>query len=223
MQLVGSASSRSLSSRLRRRRVGVLVSLVEDVLRRDALGRLTIVDLGGTEVYWRTFPFARFADVRFSITLVNTDLTGDPALDLPPNVTFERHSGDVCSLPSFPSGGWDIAHSNSVIEHVGGWQRMKAMAGEVHRLGRAHYVQTPNYSFPVEPHHLIPAYQFLPRSLRILMLRAKGDSLERAITNDERIRLLTRAELRLLFPNSLIMTERFLGLPKSFLVRSRVT
>jgi hypothetical protein len=196
---------------------------VEDVLRRDALDELTIIDLGGTEVYWRAFPFSRFVGVRFSITLVNSDGAQKPAFELPQNVAFESHIGDVCSLPSLPSGGWNIAHSNSVIEHVGGWNRVKAMAREVHRLGRAHFLQTPNYSFPIEPHHLIPAYQFLPRSLRIRVLRAKGDSLEQAIANDEEIRLLTRAEVRLLFPDSLIVTERFLGLPKSFLVRSQVT
>src|SRR3546814_10323990 len=66
-----------------------------------------------------------------------------------------------------PYRSFDIAHSNSVIEHVITWDNMKNFARETRRVAAWHYVQTPYFWFPVDPHfYKLPFYHWLPRPLR---------------------------------------------------------
>ena len=55
---------------------------------------------------------------------------------------------DGCHLP-FADDAFDMAFSNSVIEHV---PDHEAFSRELARVGRSYYVQTPNKWFPIEPH-----------------------------------------------------------------------
>jgi len=134
--------------------------------------------------------------------------------------------GDGCVLP-FRDKSFDIVFSNSVIEHVGDRERQSSFASEVRRVGRAYWVQTPNYWYPVEPHLLTPIIHWLPCSIQSTLVRRRGtvwEWLERP-TPDRRdyylqhflndIRLLRPAQLHLLFPDAQIVRERSLGLTKS--------
>src|SRR3546814_2616362 len=70
-----------------------------------------------------------------------------------------------------PYRSFDIAHSNSVIEHVITWDNMKNFARETRRVAAWHYVQTPYFWFPVDPHfYKLPFYHWLPRPLRAKLL-----------------------------------------------------
>jgi hypothetical protein len=51
---------------------------------------------------------------------------------------------------------YDIAFSNSVIEHVGDWERQAAFASEIRRVGKNLWIQTPAKECPIEPHYLAP-------------------------------------------------------------------
>src|SRR3546814_5246029 len=51
--------------------------------------------------------------------------------------------GNACDLHQVPDRSFDIAHSNSVIEHVITWDNMKNFARETRRVAAWHYVQTP--------------------------------------------------------------------------------
>jgi hypothetical protein len=164
----------------------------------------TVVDLGGTPQSWPRRPFP-------AITLVNL-LPAPEAL--PQGFTYVN--GDALHTPL--DGAFDLAFSNSVIEHVGPRPAQECFAGEMFRLGRRLYCQTPNRWFPVEPHFLTLFLHWLPRSwfrpwmhrwLTINGLRGKAW---------EPIYLLSRREVRELFPGCNLRTERFLGLPKSFVV-----
>jgi len=99
---------------------------------------------------------------------------------------------DVLDGLPFADGEFDLAYCSSVIEHVAAPDR-EAFARELRRVARGWYVQTPAYSFPIEPHALLPAAHWLPPALRrpYWRLGVAGDW--------EDIALLRRAEMSALF------------------------
>lgn len=92
----------------------------------------------------------------------------------------------------FADGEFDLAYASSVVEHVAPARRA-AFAAEVRRVARGWFVQTPAWSFPIEPHALLPFAHWLPARLRrhYWRLGAAGAW--------EEIALLRRAELESLF------------------------
>jgi hypothetical protein len=78
--------------------------------------------------------------------------------------------GDGCSL-TMPDQFYDIGFSNSVIEHVGSWERQVMFASEIRRVARAIWVQTPAYECPFEPHYLTPLVHYLPRHIQKKIVR----------------------------------------------------
>jgi 2-polyprenyl-3-methyl-5-hydroxy-6-metoxy-1,4-benzoquinol methylase len=133
-----------------------------------------------------------------------------------PNVSVVQ--GDATNLP-FGDAEFDIAFSNSVIEHVP-QDLQPAFASEIRRVSKRYFVQTPNRYFPIEPHYQLPLFQFLPERTRRALNRrftlgwqAKG--------HWEQIDLLSSADLRRLFPDAEIHRERILGLGKSLIAVKR--
>jgi SAM-dependent methyltransferase len=120
------------------------------------------------------------------LDITGVDLAARP--DYPgPFVRADAAAG----LP-FADDEFDLVYCSSVIEHVPPARRA-AFAAEIRRVGRGWFVQTPAFSFPIEPHSLLPAAHWLPRSLRRLYWRlgAAGEW--------EEISLLRRAETEALF------------------------
>jgi SAM-dependent methyltransferase len=72
---------------------------------------------------------------------------------------------DVLAGLPFADGEFDLAYCSSVIEHVAPAQR-PAFARELRRVARGWYVQTPAFSFPIEPHALLPFAHWLPPGMR---------------------------------------------------------
>src|SRR5262249_58369651 len=70
----------------------------------------------------------------------------------------------VEGLP-FASAEFDLVYCSSVVEHVAPADRPR-FAAELRRVGRGWFVQTPAFSFPLEPHSLLPAAHWLPAALR---------------------------------------------------------
>jgi len=112
------------------------------------------------------------------------------------------------SLP-FADEEFDLAYCSSVIEHVAP-ERREAFAAEVRRIGRGWFVQTPAWSFPIEPHALLPFAHWLPPRWRRPYWRLG------AAGSWEEIALLRRAELVTLFPGATIHAERLGPLTKSW-------
>jgi hypothetical protein len=79
-------------------------------------------------------------------------------------------TGDGCSLTMLGQS-YDIGFSNSVIEHVGSWERQQQFAAEIRRVTKALWVQTPAYECPIEPHYLTPFIHYFPRSFQKKILR----------------------------------------------------
>jgi len=132
--------------------------------------------------------------------------------------------GDGCQL-SFPDHAYDIAYSNSVIEHVGELDRQAAFAKEIRRVGRRLWVQTPAYECPLEPHFLAPFVHWFPVPIRRFLVRwltpwgwVQRPSAKEVAETVRFTRLLTRKQMRELFPDCTILTERMAWIiPKSYI------
>jgi len=209
----------SIASQIRRRRIQPLINMIEAVY--EAKRAVNILDIGGTRDYWNILPESLFESHKIKVTIVNISLPqGDPAMEK----HFVRHKGDACNLSEFSDNSFDIAHSNSVIEHVGDWDRVKMFASELLRLAPAHFVQTPNYWFPIEPHFMMPFFHWLPRPSRIWLVmkfhlghHSRQLTVDGAVETVNSARLLNKRLFSHLFSNSAIITERLFLLPKSFI------
>ena len=135
------------------------------------------------------------------------DITG---VDLvaPPGYPGPFVLADASAQLPFADGEFDLAYCSSVIEHVPP-PRRAVFAAEVRRVARGWYVQTPARSFPIEPHSLLPAAHWLPRSLRRRYWRLGASGVW------EDVELLSRAELEALFGPA--QAERFGPFTKSWI------
>lgn len=132
--------------------------------------------------------------------------------------------GNGCALP-YADRSYPIVFSNSVIEHVGGLEEQKTFARELRRVGWKIWVQTPAYECPLEPHFLTPFVHWLPKGLRKRIARhftlwGLLDKPTKAEIDEmvENTRLLTKREMKELFPDCEIKVERLLGvIPKSYI------
>ncbi len=206
----------SLSNRMRSKRFRGFEELVEPLPRP-----LRIIDFGGTPEFWEQRGWAGRDDVH--ITAVNLQ----PRISFRPN--FRPVFGDVADLSQFADNSFDIAFSNSVIEHLFTFERQAAMARELQRIAPVFWLQTPNYWFPIEPHFHVPGWQWLPIGVRKAIIRRRrcgwrGPCPDAELADQivREVRLLTRSELQRLFPNAAIVPERFGGLVKSWIVHSTI-
>ena len=211
---------RSIGSRLRAKRLSPLIKMIDDIESKN--GKVKIIDIGGTEKYWNIFTTQYLKEKNVDIVIVNLPGAFMPDDHWP----FKFIEADGCNLSSFfKDKSFDIAHSNSVIEHVGDWNRMIQFTNEFSRLAEKYFIQTPNYWFPIEPHCMTPFFYWLPKPIRIWLVFhfqlghwQKASSFNDAILTVESARLLTKKMLQSLFPGAHILTEKFIGIPKSFIV-----
>ena len=209
----------SLAARARARRW-------ESLLRRfPDFEEMSVLDVGGDARYWANAPVRP----RRLVLLNHVDYALDPSVA----EGVETVQGDACDPPaSLEHEGFDLVYSNSVIEHVGGPWRRQAFADAVHRLGSSHWIQTPYRYFPIEPHWVFPGLQFMPLAARAVVdrrwpLRASraidpaADPTRQAVGYVLGVELLSKTEMRHLFPASEIVEERFAGLTKSLIAVGR--
>jgi SAM-dependent methyltransferase len=116
---------------------------------------------------------------------------------------------DARALP-FADREFEIAFSNSVIEHIVDGNDRARYAAELRRVAGRYFVQTPNRGFPIEPHSLLPLVHLLPARLGRFLWRF-------GVSTDphESVRLLGARELRQLFPDAEILRERLGPFTKS--------
>jgi hypothetical protein len=187
---------------MRRRRMVRLVALMQPRPGE----RLT--DLGGNA------RFRAALDVPLDITVPNLPREVDRS-GAPPHHRMTCLEGDATAT-GLPDGAFDIAVSNSVIEHVGGPGKQRAFAAEARRLAPRHRVQTPSIWFPVEAHTHMPFRWAYPAPLKRWFIRRWEAKLPAWCETIKGTTVITRAELAAMFPDSAIWTGRFAGLPKSY-------
>nr|HET6902797.1 class I SAM-dependent methyltransferase [Ktedonobacteraceae bacterium] len=196
----------SIAIDFRRKRFAFFKSLIASLPRP-----LRILDVGGTQAFWEIMGFIQ-DDIQ--LTILNTE----PVEATFPNVTCIV--GDARDMREFKDKEFEVVFSNAVIEHVGNLQQQHSMAKEIQRVGKRYIVQTPNRNFPIEPHVLIPFFQFFPLNLKVFTATHtpswgwKAAHIEELST----IRLMSEKELRTFFPRVQVYKENFLGLTKSFIV-----
>lgn len=194
-QSLSDRTSGSLASKFRQRRWQLIQSLL------DLNGTESVLDVGGTDVSWW------FVNWKGSVVRCNLDLTG--------NASGLRVRADGCHLP-FPDKSFDVAFSNSVIEHLGTFEAQHRFGQELRRVGRRYFVQTPNYWFPIEPHYLFPFFQMLPNAIQRWLHTHYDVGTFKKTDPFGTIRLLTKREVKRLFPEARIVAERLGPLAKSW-------
>ncbi len=140
------------------------------------------------------------------------DITGVDLAERPDYPGPFVRADAAAGLP-FADREFDLVYCSSVIEHVPRARRT-AFAAEIRRVGRGWFVQTPAFSFPVEPHALLPAAHWLPPALRRPYWRLG------AAGGWEEISLLRRAEMEELF-GAPALGERLGPLVKSWVCVNR--
>jgi len=195
-------NSKSVSSGLRAKRFNWFLKVIKPNKN------FNILDVGGTEAIWLG------TGLESQVTLLNIAFKKR-------NPKFNYIIGDACNM-KFVDNEFDIVYSNSVIEHVGNFERQTMFAGEIKRVGKKYWVQTPYKHFPIEPHFLFPFFQYLPSPIQKIigkswkyshLMRNGEDILEEL----KRLRLLNKKEMKYLFPANEIIIEKYFGLTKSLI------
>ncbi len=181
-----------------------------DRIKPKELDRL--IDVGGYAGTWASNPIPVAEIVTINVDCPSPGRSGN----------IISKAGDARRLEA-GDGEFEIGYSNSVIEHVGTWEDQKAFANEIRRVARRLWVQTPAHGCPIEPHYLFPFIHYLPKSWRRrlapftlwgLISRPSPELIEEYV---ETIRLLKLSEMKQLFPDCEILTERLLFVfPKSY-------
>jgi Methyltransferase domain len=168
-----------------------------------------VLDVGVTDTDWRS---SNFFEARYPWPERIT------AIALEPMPTFEKlfpavHVvvGDGRRLP-FERGAFDIGFSNAVLEHVGSRSDQRRFIGELLRTCSQVFVATPNATFPIDPHTLLPFVHWLPRRLRDRVLYRLGLG---QWAGESNLNPLHASDLIKLFPAGVdvrIIRQRVLGM-----------
>lgn len=192
--------------RMRARRMRLFM---ENVGLRDGM---RIVDLGGSPMIWQ------FVEVPLDVTMVNLEYSAEAKEEAR---TIRQHKftfvvGDGCRT-EFPSSSFDLAFSNSVIEHVGARDKRAEFAYEVRRLAPRYWVQTPSKYFPIEAHTGMPFWWYYPEAIRRRFKRNWHKKLPAWTEMIEGTDVVEQQELETIFPGARILKERLMGVVKSYI------
>ena len=172
-----------------------------------------ILDMGGAAEFWESCP------VPLDLTVVNLP---DAISDVSPPKQHEVKivEGDACNMSFVEDQSFDIAFSNSVIEHVGNAEKRAAFAREMHRAAPRHWVQTPSIWFPIEAHNHMPFWWFYPPGMKRRIINGWRKKLPEWTEMIEGTTVVMRKEIETLYPDSKIWVERVVGIPKSYVAHS---
>ena len=142
-----------------------------------------------------------------------------------PHDNITAQVGDATDLSRFADDEFEVAVSNSVIEHLPTLELQERMAAEMRRVGRRAYVQTPTATSRWNPTTCSRSSAILPMRVRAFLLRRMDLGWHKrqrdpaaALADVRSIRLLTGGELRRLFPARPDRARTGARLTKSYIV-----
>lgn len=204
-----------MQQKFRQKRFSKVLAMIERVLSEQPECR--ILDAGGRAAYWHMLPVGLRSRVKITLLNYGGELAAYRTID-ENGLQIEQTPGDACAMVQYDDGEFDIAHSNSVIEHVGGYVRMSRFADEMRRVGKRIYIQTPNYAFPIDPHYTFPFIHWMPDPVKIWILchfkvgtGLRGNFRE-ILEQVDSCRMLSGWTFKNLFPDAEYHRERFLGI-----------
>ena len=212
----------SLRYKFRKKRFERIEAMIRDTLETQA--SVSILDIGGRRDYWDYLE--PDLQSKTHITLVNFEQELTEFSEKSDELNLTSVVGDGCNMPQFEAGSFDIAHSNSVIEHVGSLANMVKYADEIRRVGKKYYVQAPYLWFFLDPHFGVPFIHWLPGPSRALLMHKYKvgfsntpiEDYREALTEADNIRLVDKALMKRLFPDSSLFKERFCLMTKSLIM-----
>jgi hypothetical protein len=221
-KLANYQSKKSFASKLRLKRFERMKQLIIDCYSK--YGKVNIIDIGGTKIYWDLVANKKFLiENKCKISIINLP----SGMKLPEDdEIFHYFEGDGCNLYNFSDKQFHIAHSNSVIEHVGDNINRKKFASEIKRVSEKFYIQTPNFWFPIEPHFVMLFFHWLPKAVRIKFVQyfelgwfPKAKDKIQAKEFVDKCNLLSKKTLKKLFPCATLYKERlFIVFIKSWIL-----
>ena len=205
----------SFVNSLRKKRFRRIREIIEELIA--VRGSVKVLDIGGELAYWKNMGWQNNAATIYLLNL-------DPVENKEQQEGYIQVQGNALELP-YEMGEFDVVFSNSVIEHVGSKDNQKIFANEVRRVSSNYIIQTPSFWFPLEPHSMIPFFQFIPHSIRAVLIMVfninyfpKAKSYQEAIKVSNDTLMLTRSGFQKLFPEAVIEVEYLYGIPKSYSV-----
>jgi len=218
------AKTNSISANARKKRT----LYFNDLLGKCSVSNAKVLDLGGSESYWKSN--LQYIDKNRikSIDIVNLPPVEKKVKTIN-DVEVFIYGGNALDEKTLQMKSYDLVFSNSVIEHVGNLRDQKQMANIISNQGQKYWVQTPAKKFPLEPHFYFPFFQYLPLSIKTFLhrhfnlgfMKKQPDWLSARI-ECECTRLLTKREFSRLFPDGEILFEKFFGFTKSIIVTNLV-
>ena len=222
MERTDATDPKTLRYKFRKKRFQRIEAMI--TMRLETQDSVTILDIGGRRNYWHNLS----EDLRSKvfITLVNFEEELTEYSEKSDTLNLTSIIGDGCAMPQFEDNSFDIAHSNSVIEHVGSLVKMGDFAAETRRIGKSYYIQAPYLWFPIDPHFGIPLIHWLPCPSRAYMMHkfklgfsdTPIPDYKEALSEADHIRLVDKTLMNNLFPDAEMFKERFCLLAKSLIM-----
>jgi len=217
-KIASSNGTDNLSSKFRRKRFRIF----QQYLTKLRLNETRFLDIGGTQIYWDHIN--SYFKTNLSPIIVNIER------EYITNGIYAGIIGDGKSLSFIKDNTFDLAYSNSVIEHLTDFEDQYEMAYNIKRVAKHYFIQTPAFIFPFEPHFLFPFFHWLPISVRVRLVSKfnlgwfnKCNNYDDAKQLVNSIRILKKKELKLLFKDAHIITERLFFIPKSYTLTNMIS
>jgi hypothetical protein len=216
-----------LREKLLQRRAALLMS----ILRPRPARMCRVLDVGGSA--GDLIIMLKSRGLRGHFTIADLYGTTPPHREDHPDLTFVTLS-ESGPLP-FADRAFDLVICNAVIEHVTmpkaecmshtvsnrDWrerslERQCAFAAEIRRVARSYVVQTPHRDFPIDCHLWLPFTNWLPHNA-LVRVASLTDKLWIKHSYGVDWHLLGPKEMQRLFPDAMLIRERWLGVTKALI------